>query len=368
MIHIKKLKLYNFRCFSKYEVDFSNKINILVGNNAVGKTSVAESIYCLSFAKSHRANNDQQLIKIGNEYAIIKGNFENKDKKYEVNLNITDKGKKIIINNKPLSNLSDYIGFLNVVIFCPEDMEIVKGGPATRRKFLDSNISQMDSIYLKSSINYRKILKERNELLKMMSESANKDFNLLDIYTQALIKEAKNIIKTRRDFINALNPYVLTKINAISDGKESGIIKYLPNVDIDDLENVFKNNQKNDLFYKTTTKGPHRDDFLIELNDNNVAQFGSQGQQRTTVLAIKLALAELISKKSDNLIIILDDVFSELDLNRQNEIINLLSETNQIFITTTSVESLSEKVLKDSRIITLMKECEESGEHTRNKK
>ena len=362
MIHINKLKLYNFRCFKNYDIDFSAKINILVGNNAVGKTSIVEAIHSLGLAKSHRTNNDQQLIKHGEKYAIIKGVFENNQKLSEISLTINDKGKKIISNNKPFNNLSDYIGFLNVVMFCPEDLELVKGGPATKRKFLDSNISQINNLYLKNSINYRKILKERNELLKSIAESESKDYSLLNVYTQGLIKEAKKIIETRRKFIEALNPYILKKTKEISDDVEKAVIKYLPSVEEGQLEEVFQANLKNDLLYKTTTKGPHRDDFLIELNSQNVADFGSQGQQRTTVLAIMLALAELISKNSDNLIIILDDVFSELDLNRQNEIINLLSDSNQIFITTTTVDNLTTKVLKDSLVITISKECEDSGE------
>lgn len=362
MVHINKLKLYNFRCFKNYEINFSTKINILVGNNAVGKTSIVEAIHGLGLAKSHRTNNDQQLIKHGEEFAIIKGVFENNQKTSEISLTISEKGKKIISNNKPFNNLSDYIGFLNVVMFCPEDLDLVKGSPATRRKFLDSNISQINNLYLRNSIIYRKILKERNELLKIMAESDSKDYNLLSVYTQSLLKEAKSIIETRRKFIDKLNPYILNKTKAISDAAEKAIIKYLPSVEEGQLEEVFKANLKNDLFYKTTTKGPHRDDFLIELNNQNVADFGSQGQQRTTVLAIKLALAELINQNSDNLIIILDDVFSELDLNRQNEIINLLSDSNQIFITTTSVDNLTTKVLNNSSVITISKECEDSGE------
>lgn len=356
MIYIKKLKLYNFRCFSKFEIGFTNKINILVGNNAVGKTSIVEAIHCLGVAKSHRTNNDQHMIKKDNEYAIIKGNFEDLNRNEEISLSITDKGKKIVFNNKPYSNLSDYIGYLNVVMFCPEDMDLVKGSPGNRRRFLDSNISQMDSLYLRSSINYRKILKERNELLKQLSESEDKDYNLLKVYTQGLISEAKNIVNIRKTFINELNQYIIENTKAISAGLEEAKIEYMPSVEVYDIEKVFKDNLKNDLFYKTTTKGPHRDDFVINLNNENVSQYGSQGQQRTSVLAIKLALAELINKKNKNLIIILDDVFSELDLNRQNEIINLLSDSNQIFITTTSVDNLSTKVMNNSLLLTIDKE------------
>jgi DNA replication and repair protein RecF len=362
MIHINKLKLYKFRCFENYEIDFSDKINILVGDNAVGKTSVVEAIHCFGFAKSHRTNNDIQLIKSGNDHSFIKGIFENQGRKSEITLSFTEKGKKIINNSKPYSNLSDYIGFLNVVIFCPEDLELVKGGPANRRKFLDSNISQINPLYLKSSINYRKILKERNEVLKQIAEEVSKDYNLLDVYTKTLVKEAKNIIKARNEFIDLINPHIEKIAKVISNDKELVKLKYMPSVEYEKIEEVFKTNLKNDLFYKTTTKGPHRDDFEIELNGVNIANFGSQGQQRTAVLALKLALAEVISKNNSNLIVILDDVFSELDLNRQNQIISLLNNSKQIFITTTSVENLSEKILNDSFVIHVNKESEASGE------
>ncbi|HHW99929.1 MAG TPA: DNA replication/repair protein RecF [Acholeplasmataceae bacterium] len=362
MIYLKELKLTNFRCFSNLDLKFSDKVNILVGNNAVGKTSIVEAVHCLGILKSHRTNNDQQLIKVGSDYGVVKGKFKESEKTNEIIFSITSKGKKIVFNNKAYNNLSEYIGYLSVVMFCPEDMELVKGSPSARRKFLDSNISQINSLYLQSSINYRKILKERNEVLKQIAEEVSKDYNLLDVYTKTLVKEAKNIIKARNEFINLINPHIEKIAKVISNDKELVKLKYMPSVEYEKIEEVFKTNLKNDLFYKTTTKGPHRDDFEIELNGVNIANFGSQGQQRTAVLALKLALAEVISKNNSNLIVILDDVFSELDLNRQNQIISLLNNSKQIFITTTSVENLSEKILNDSFVIHVNKESEASGE------
>lgn len=376
MSKLNRLKLVNFRCFQNYDITFSDKINLLVGNNAVGKTSIVEAIYCLGLTKSHRASNDLSLIKDGEEYTIIKGFFERKTVESEVSLSITEKGKKVIINNKVYGSLSDYLGFLNVVMFCPEDMELVKGGPATRRKFLDSNISQINQRYLKNSINYRKLLKERNEILKSINEGRSNDYNLLDVYTQELAKEAEIIVKTRKQFIDELNPHILSNTKVISEQFESSKIKYLPSIEYDFLK-TYKENLKNDLNLKTTTKGPHRDDFVIQLNKKSVlkqdiamqdiamqdiAIYGSQGQQRTAVLSVKLALAKLIHMQKDNLIIILDDVFSELDQARQNEIISLLSESNQIFITTTSIDNLTKRVLKDSLVINIYKESEENGQ------
>lgn len=358
MFYLKKLKLTNYRCYLDKELDFSKNINILIGNNAVGKTSVVEAVHCLAFGKSHRSNNDMQLINKDNDFAIVKGTFAIDDKIEEVIFSITDKGKKILKNHKPFKNLSDYIGFLNVIMFCPEDLDLIKGSPSERRKFLDLHISQINPIYLRSSINYRKILKERNEILRKMNEEGFNDFNLLKTYTDALINEAKIIIFERNKFFERINPYLYKKITAISDKREIGQIIYKPNVEIGEIEKVFNTNQKNDIYYKTTQKGPHRDDFSFLLNNEDASIYGSQGQQRTVVLALKLALAELISENYNNLIIILDDVFSELDLTRQNQILELLNNQNQIFITTTTIDNISEAITKDSSIINIIKEVE----------
>lgn len=361
MIHLKNLQLTNFRCYQNFKMDFSNKINIFVGDNAVGKTSIVEAIHCFGFAKSHKANNDYQMIKKDESFAIIKANFEKDDKKDEIVFSLTDKGKRIQRNNKVYSNISEYIGYLNVVMFCPEDLDIIKGSPSERRKFLDTNISQIHQDYLKSLIIYRKLLKQRNEILKNINENNKYDYDLLLIVTKEMAKEAKKIVLSRITFIDKLNPYLKEKTSIISDHQEISEIKYLPNLDIDNYEKGFIEAIDSDIFARTTTKGPHRDDFSVEINGFNLAAYGSQGQQRTISLAIKLAVADLIKETSDNLIIILDDVFSELDINRQNEILRVLNQENQIFITTTTVENLSASVLEDSKVITIRKEVEFNG-------
>lgn len=358
MFRLEKLKLENFRCFDKYELEIDDKINIFVGNNAVGKTSIVEAIHCLGLAKSLRTKTDQELIQIGKEYSIVKGNFKIDDKSTEITFSITTKGKKIIKDNKPYSNLSEYIGYINIVVFSPEDMEIIKGSPATRRKFLDSNISQISSIYLKSSIKYKRLLKERNELLKNINKNNN---NLLEIYTKELMSEAKVIIEERTKFVEKINPYLKAKTTSISEDKEDSEMVYIPSVELNNIEQAFEESLANDLLYKTTSKGPHRDDFILKMNNLDASSFSSQGQQRTLVLGLKLALAEIISLESDNILIILDDVFSELDFIRQNQIINLLDNNNQIFITTTSIENLTTKILEGSSIHYIDKEDVEDG-------
>lgn len=361
MNYLKELKLTNFRCFNSLHLNFNPKVNILVGNNAVGKTTIVESVHCLGLLKSHRTSLDQQLIQEGCDYAIALGKFSHDEKTNEVVFSISPKGKKIVFNNKPYPNLSDYIGYLSVVMFCPEDLDLVKGSPSSRRKFLDANISQINNTYLHSSIKYKKLLKERNEVLTQITEKKHQDYNLLNIYTNALINEAKIITNLRRDFINKINPYVLKFSKAISNDLENVKIEYKPSIN-GNIEEIFKNNLNTDLSSMQTTKGPHRDDFLIELNGKDICIYGSQGQQRTAVLAIKLALAEVLKQKNENLVVILDDVFSELDLDRQNQIINLLSDTNQIFITTTSISNLSTKIIEKSLVIQISKESEASGE------
>jgi len=361
MFIIKELNLLNFRCYKKHSIKFSPHINILVGDNAVGKTSIVEAIYCLGFTKSHKANLDSDMIRKGEEYSVIKATFTNDSKIEELIFSITKKGKRIQKNNKTYKQLSEYIGYFNVVIFCPEDLEIIKGSPGVRRKFLDVNISQINPSYLNSSINYRKLLKQRNEILKNINENTKYDHTLLNIVTEELMKVAINIIEERKKFISRLNPYLSDKCKLISDDNEYGILEYLPNVNSNGIKTQFDKQLKIDIATKTTTVGPHRDDFSILINGEYASSYGSQGQQRTMSLAIKLALADLIKENSKNLIIILDDVFSELDINRQNQILKLISQNNQIFITTTSVDNLSTDLLNKSNVVTIHKEVDEIG-------
>lgn len=360
MVFINKINLTNFRCYKKIELEFSNHINILVGNNAVGKTSIVEAVHCLGFAKSHKASVDSEMILKGENFAIIKADFVKDDRNDQIIISFTDKGKRIQHNNKTYNNLSEYIGFLNVVIFCPEDLDIIKGSPANRRKFLDSNISQISNRYLISSIRYKKLLKQRNEILKNINENQKYDYDLLKIVTDGLMNEAKVIITERKKFINLINPYLIDKCQAISEMKEMGKIKYVPNMEENNLVQGYEESLKRDIMLKTTTCGPHRDDFLITINGENAATYSSQGQQRTISLAIKLALADLIKAQGQNLVIILDDVFSELDINRQNEILRLMNKENQIFITTTTIANLSEDIINNSKVVMIHKEEDEN--------
>lgn len=358
MFWIESLKVRNLRCFESYKVDFCKGINILVGKNAVGKTSLIESIYILGCCKSHRTNSDNAIKRNGTSfYSASCFVCEDENFKDEISLISTEKGKKIALNSKVFLNLSDYIGYFNVVLFCPEDLNLVKGELVLKRKFLDLGIGQLDKVYLNSLMKYKRVLKNRNEYLKQV-EDDKYDMVLLNTYTEALINEAKIIISKRKMFIDELNKFFSSKVSIISGGKENGIIVYKPNVDVDNLLISYEKKIKYDLISQTTNVGPHRDTFDLLINGENCVNVASQGQQRTLALALKLSLAELIKSKTDRVIVVLDDVFGELDIERQNNLLGLIGFDCQMFITTTTIESLTKNVIENSKIIEIMKDGE----------
>lgn len=360
MFSLEKIKLTNFRCYSNYEQDFSSKINIVIGNNATGKTSLVEAIYALGITKSPKASSESEMIKHNEDFCSIKGWFIDENK-HEVVYSISNKGnqvaKQIIKDNKKASSLSEYLGFYCVVMFSPEDIELINGAPLLKRRFLDTNIGQINGIYLNSLTRYRKILKERNQLLKDIAFNGSINQDLLDIYSNELIKEAKIIIKERRKFIEKINIFFKEQVKAISYGKETAELKYMPDSSEEEIEKKFKESKSLDLLSKTTNVGPHRDDFVVEFNGYE-ANFASQGQQKTFALALKLALIDILREQSEKIIVILDDVFGELDIIRQKEIIKLLKMDYQIFITTTSIEHLDSEVLNGSNVIEIMEKGE----------
>lgn len=355
MFSLLEVKLSNFRCYKSFSQQFSPHINIVIGDNAVGKTSLIESVYALGVTRSHKASSDLEMIRHNADFCFVKGAFLD-EKKTEVCLSITEKGKQIVKNDKKIKHISEYLGYFYVVMFCPEDLELIKGAPSIRRRFLDVNIGQINHRYLESLIKYKKILKQRNQVLKDLAEKTPKyNMNMLKIITRQLIDEAKIIINERKRFVEKINEYFSLRTAAISSGNEKTKIEYCPNCEEKDIENVFREKEKLDLLTKTTNCGPHRDDFSIFFNGNG-SEYASQGQQRTFALALKLSLVDVIKEKSDRIIVILDDVFGELDLQRQKELIKLLEMDYQIFITTTSIDNLDDEVLKSSKIIKIDKD------------
>lgn len=356
-MYIKNIWLKNFRNYDDIKIDLKNGINIIYGDNAQGKTNLLESIYVLGLTKSHRSFIDNNLIKQGSVESFIKGtiNKNNIDTKYEVNLG---NNKLLKIDSDIIKKNSDYISNVNIIIFYPDDIDLIKGSPNIRRRFLNLELSQLYSSYLIVLNDYQKLLKMRNDYLK--NSFQNFDKNYFNIITDYLIEKAVIIYKMRNKFIEKLNTYVkkiYLDISSISNFNIKYKTSYnFENYNIDylkkKLRELYENNLENDLKYKTTTIGPHKDDIEFYINKFNIKQYGSQGQQRMAVLAIKLAEIEIFKiYKKENPILLLDDVFSELDSTKKNNLLNYIKNDIQTIITTTDLNNIDKKIINQAKLI-----------------
>lgn len=355
---IEQIHLKHFRNYQDLHIDFNKKINVFVGDNAQGKTNIIESIYALAITKSHRTHVDTDLIQQGEKCVKIKGVIkrDSQDDKSELEIMINGKGKKVSINKKPIRKISDYISYFNVIIFHPDDLEILKGSPSQRRKFLNIEIGQLDNRYFVILNNYNSILKNRNEYLKTISID-NYDHNYLDILNDQLANHAVKIYTYREEFINSINK-ALDGVNDKIKGFDKINITYEPSIPLGDAENIRNNllhkyqaNLQRDIFLSQTVVGPHRDDFVFFVNDRKAKEYGSQGQQRLAVLCLKLAEIEIFKKqKAEYPVLLLDDVFSELDCHKRHGIVKYFSKKMQIMITTTDLSDIEKTMLKNANI------------------
>lgn len=334
---INSIRLVNFRSFKDKTFSLNNNLVIFIGNNAVGKTSVLEAIYYLCTTKSHRTNNYLNLISYDQNNAYVIINFN--ENIYKIVLN--KKNKLYFINNKEINRIK-FIGQIKTIIFSPYDLNLVNGSLSDKRKFLDLNISLLNNDYLKKMLIYKKILRKRNEILK----SKVIDNILLKVVTDSLIPYTKYINEVRNKFIIKLNNY-LKEICEYLKIEEIKIISDIKNIDYDNFLNK-------DIYYKTTTWGPHRDGFNIFINDKELKTYGSQGQIKLAVIVIKLALYEIIREKNKP-ILLLDDIFAELDKEKQIKLVNYLNNY-QTIITTTSLNEIPEDLLQKALIIKLRKD------------
>lgn len=355
---IKKIVLKHFRNYEDLEVVFNKKINVFVGNNAQGKTNILESIYALAITKSHRTHIDDNLIQKDCKCCKVKGIIKKENETFENELEvlINSKGKKVSINKNPIKKISDYISYFNVIIFHPDDLDIIKGAPSERRKFLNVEIGQLDNRYLSILNNYNNILKNRNEYLKKTSFE-NHDDKYLSIITEQLANYAVQVFDYRQKFINDLN-IELAEVNAKIKGLNSVQIKYDTSIEVskndkikEALINKYQSTLQRDFILAQTTVGPHRDDFIFLGNEKNIKEFGSQGQQRLSVLCLKLAEIEIFKKMRDEYpVLLLDDIFSELDSSKRHNIIKYLNKKMQIIITTTDISDIEKTILKKASI------------------
>ena len=359
---LRKLELNNFRNISKVSFNFENNINIFIGNNAQGKTNILESIYFLAITKSHRTHNELNLIKTDELYTKVSCSFnDNNDGIHMLSILLNEKGKKVSVDNIVQKRISNYLSRLNVIMFCPDDLEIIKGSPSVRRKFLNIELSQFKNNYVFILKEYNQILKQRNEYLKQKNGSKF-DNTYFSILTDKLIDKNIQLVRIRYDFINKLNEYLQDVFDNIA-GFGKLVIRYSSFIKENDLNRanlkdflISKSNSllSSELLQKTTLLGCHKDDFKMYLNNLDVTEFCSQGQQRLSILSLKLAEIEVfINEKKTKPIILLDDIFSELDEIKKNNIINYFKNDIQIFITTTDINDINDDLKSKSDIYTV---------------
>ena len=335
---IKSLELQNFRNYENLKLDFDSGTNIFYGDNAQGKTNILEAIYLIATTKSHKGSKDSDIIQFGHEEAHIRSYLYKEDVTRQVDMHLRkSKTKGIAIDSQRIKKAADLLGLLNVVFFSPEDLSIIKNGPAERRRFIDMELCQLDSFYLYNLNHYNKIVNNRNKLLKDLFMNPGLK-ETLSIWDSQLLSYGSKIIERRSLFIDQLNQIIFDIHNRLSGGKEQIKIVYEKNVEIDNLEEKLRLNQDKDIYLKQTTVGPHRDDISFIVNDIDIRKFGSQGQQRTAALSLKLSEIELVKKSiKDTPVLLLDDVLSELDSNRQNYLLNSIGDI-QTIITCTGLD------------------------------
>lgn len=376
-MYLDELKLNNFRNYESLKIKLNPHVNIIYGNNAQGKTNLLESIYILGLTKSHFLNNDEHFIKDGQQSGKIIGTLKKSKFKSKLEVSFTQDVKILKIDGQEIKKVSDYIlSSLNIIIFYPEDLEIIKGSPNNRRNFLNLELSQLSDNYLKILTEYNKLLKIRNDYLKKMAKEVKVDETYFQIVTNYLVDKAFLIYKMRKKFVNKLNEncgkifYQITKL-------ENFTIKYLPNFIFDEDESKFKENLllkyktnlKKEIKLGTTLFGPHRDEIEFYLKDKNLKIYGSQGQKRLAVLSMKLAEIEIFKQyKNTNPVLLLDDVFSELDDIKKNNIIKYIADDIQVIITTTELKKIDQKKFTSAKIfkirdgeVILTKEVEKNG-------
>lgn len=335
---ITSIELKNFRNYEDLNISFDKGTNILFGDNAQGKTNILEAIYLSGTTKSHKGSRDKEMIRFGEQESHIRMMVLRNGKEYQIDMHLKqNRPKGIAINKVPIKKASELFGILNMVFFSPEDLNIIKNGPAERRRFLDLELCQLDKIYLSDLTTYNKILNQRNKLLKDMVYRPDLS-DTLPVWDMQLVETGKKIIKRRKQFIEELNEIVHDIHYRISGEKEELLLTYEPNIDDIFFEDELNRAKQKDIRLCQTSVGPHRDDMLFSIRDVDIRKFGSQGQQRTSALSLKLSEIELVRKFiKDTPVLLLDDVLSELDSNRQNYLLNNISDT-QTLITCTGLD------------------------------
>ena len=328
---IESLKLKNFRNYELLSLEFDKATNIFYGDNAQGKTNILEAAYLSGTTKSHKGSKDKEMIRFGEDEAHIRTIVEKNDKEYRIDMHLRKNGAKgVAINKMPIKKASELFGILNIVFFSPEDLNIIKNGPAERRRFIDLELCQLDKIYLSNLSKYNKTLVQRNRLLKDIAYRPDL-IDTLQVWDMQLLEYGRHVIKKRREFVNELNEIIQDIHSNISGGREKLILKYEPSID--------------DIFF----------DMLFSVDGVDIRKYGSQGQQRTSALSLKLSEISLVKKNINSTpVLLLDDVLSELDGNRQNYLLNSLSDT-QTIITCTGLDEFVKNRFQVDKVFHVVK-------------
>ena len=356
---IKSLELADYRNYEDLVIHFDRGTNILIGDNAQGKTNILEAIYVAATTKSHKGSKDSEMIRFDREEGHIRRILEKDGVSVRIDMHLRkNKSKGIAVDGNKLKKAADLLGLCNVVLFSPEDLSIIKDGPSERRRFVDMELCQLDSFYLYNLNNYNKIVNQRNKLLKDMIMNSSLQ-ETLSIWDMQLVSFGSKMIERRILFVEQLNEIIYEIHKRLTGGREEIKIVYEPNVSIEDFESRLKGSQMRDIKAKITSVGPHRDDFCFMVDGIDIRRYGSQGQQRTAALSLKLAEIELVKKiTGDTPILLLDDVLSELDCKRQNQLLGSIGEI-QTIITCTGMEEFVNNRFEIDRIF---KVCEGKAE------
>ena len=357
-MQITYLKLLNFRNYERLEIEFSKNTNLIYGQNGMGKTNLVEAIYVLSLTKSFRGSNDKILIYNNKNLTKITGLITD-DINHDYQLIISNQGKKAKIDNNVVKRLSDYISRINVILFNPDDLKFIKESPLVRRTSINIDISSLDNDYLILLSNYNRVLKQRNVYLKTMYINRTKSSTYLDVLTNKLIDYGIKIYDKRVEYINSINNH-LGKLYKNISGEGNLLLKYnssFSNLKMKDIVNKYKSNLEKDMLFGTTQFGIHHDDLVFYLDDKKIKDFGSEGQQKNAIISYKLSQILIYKELKNKLpILILDDLFSELDGEKINNILNILDNNIQTFITTTDIDKVSNNIKNKSKIFEVLKD------------
>lgn len=358
-MYLQQLNLTNFRNYENVNIELGRGINIFYGNNAQGKTNILEGIYFLALTKSHRTNNDYELLKENKESFSVNGSLKKDDMTYKLKIQYIDKKKKYYIDNSEIKKSTDFLSNLNVIIFYPDDIELIKGMPEVRRKFLNTELSQLYPIYFRVLNEYNKLLKMRNDLLKKANNRERIDMDYLKILNTYFVEKAVFIYRARKKFLDKLSYNASIIYSDISKNKNFSI-NYITKTKIEDFSNEeltkFLTLKLDEAFLEevnvgSSLYGPHRDDIEFLLDGKNLRKYGSQGQQKLSVLASKLAEINIFEGVNTNKpLLLLDDVFSEFDVFKKNNILKYINESIQTIVTTTELTNISNEILANSHI------------------